>query len=931
MKLFRMLSGRRPSFLLAVLLWLGSLCGPPVAFAAETQAPVVPGFERFYGPNASAPRDLVAGGKLLMSELNCSSCHQLDAAWLGPIPPKKAPILDAVGSRVKPEYLRNFLSNPHETKPGTTMPDMLSDEQDEARAEKVEALVHFLASTGATKEGSIDPQSIKRGSGVFHRVGCVACHGSRRTGAEKLANAVPLGDLDAKYTRDSLATFLDDPLKVRPSGRMPALGLNQRERNDLASYLVGESRVAPNTRYRLYEGNWPGLPDFTAIEPAKKGESRGFDLEVSSKPDHFAIQFEGFLPIREKGSYRFHLGSDDGSRLFIDGQIVIDNDGVHGFESKSKEIELDAGMHAIAVDYFERDGGAQLSVEYEGPGISRRPVDSALLMTRDSVPPEQAIAEAFKVDDTLVAKGRELFVSEGCASCHQMTINGERFKPKDGWTAIVDLSMRDACFIPSRDEVPYFPLSEAQQEAIGAAMADLKQNAEPQASPAGEKETIAQTMLVLNCYACHARDGKGGVQEPVNKFFATTQKEMGDEGRIPPPLDGVGDKLRPQWLQHVFAHGAKDRPYMRTMMPKFGQENVAKLTEAFAKADYVEPSAEPEIDVPDHRLKSVGRHMVGAKAFSCMKCHNFDPYKATGVQALDLTTMTKRLRKDWFRRYLREPNTFRPGTRMPTSWPKNGQSPLYLPDLETDCDKQILAVWSYLEDGKKAGVPYGLIPDPIVLKADKAPIIYRNFIDGAGARAIGVGYPEGANLAFDAEQMRLALIWHEDFIDASRHWSGRGQGYQRPEGVHLLSFPGSASFATLADEKAPWPNAPARELGIRFKGYKLDEAGRPTFLYRVDGVKVEDTPTPVAGDAEPSLRREFLLESSEPQNGLTFLAASGKTITKADDGTYLVDNAYRIKIEDASTRMRESDGRKQLLVPITWNGDKARFAIEYIW
>ncbi|MFN3484700.1 MAG: hypothetical protein ACK44W_04365, partial [Planctomycetota bacterium] len=55
-------------------------------------------------------------------------------------------------------------------------------------------------------------------------------------------------------------------------------------------------------------------------------------------------------------------------------------------------------------------------------------------------------------------------------------------------------------------------------------------------------------------------------------------------------------------------------------------------------------------------------------------------------------------------------------------------------------------------------------------------IIYRNFIQGAGPRAIAVGYPEHAHLAFDANHMRLALLWRGDFIDASKHWVDRGPG-----------------------------------------------------------------------------------------------------------------------------------------------------------
>ena len=59
-----------------------------------------------------------------------------------------------------------------------------------------------------------------------------------------------------------------------------------------------------------------------------------------------------------------------------------------------------------------------------------------------------------------------------------------------------------------------------------------------------------------------------------------------------------------------------------------------------------------------------------------------------------------------------------------------------------------------LADGSKAEVPTGLVRGRQELVPSGEPLIYRNFIAGAGPRAIGVGYPEKANLAFDAATMR---------------------------------------------------------------------------------------------------------------------------------------------------------------------------------
>ena len=186
--------------------------------AAETAHPIVAGFERFYTGDKA---DLAAGGQLLLGELNCVSCHSPGGTTVR----KQAPVLDGVANRIRHSYLKKYLSDPHAVKPGSTMPDLLSDDPD--KAAKVEAIVQFLASTGSLKQERADPKLVNSGKDLFGKVGCAACHGPREANGQAPkdlpAYAIPLGDLKAKYTIASLSAFLDNPLAVRPSGRMPHL------------------------------------------------------------------------------------------------------------------------------------------------------------------------------------------------------------------------------------------------------------------------------------------------------------------------------------------------------------------------------------------------------------------------------------------------------------------------------------------------------------------------------------------------------------------------------------------------------------------------------------------------------------------------------------------------------------------------------------
>jgi hypothetical protein len=86
------------------------------------------------------------------------------------------------------------------------------------------------------------------------------------------------------------------------------------------------------------------------------------------------------LQIDTPGEYTFYLSSDDGSRLHIGGQSLIDNDGRHGVKVRSGKISLPAGENPFKIEYFNGGGGYELALEYTGPGLLRQfvPVDHLL-------------------------------------------------------------------------------------------------------------------------------------------------------------------------------------------------------------------------------------------------------------------------------------------------------------------------------------------------------------------------------------------------------------------------------------------------------------------------------------------------------------------------------------------------------------------------
>ncbi|MGW9345778.1 family 16 glycoside hydrolase [Streptomyces albidoflavus] len=84
--------------------------------------------------------------------------------------------------------------------------------------------------------------------------------------------------------------------------------------------------------------------------------------------DHFVSEVTANLTVPEDGTYDFRLTSDDGSRLLIGGDTVIDHDGLHGAEPEDGSKELTEGHHALRIDHFDRTNDQQLTLEWKPPG-----------------------------------------------------------------------------------------------------------------------------------------------------------------------------------------------------------------------------------------------------------------------------------------------------------------------------------------------------------------------------------------------------------------------------------------------------------------------------------------------------------------------------------------------------------------------------------
>jgi hypothetical protein len=418
--------------------------------------------------------------------------------------------------------------------------------------------------------------------------------------------------------------------------------------------------------------------------------------------------------------------------------------------------------------------------------------------------------------------------------------------------------------------------------------------------------------------------------------------DLGDEGRLPPDLSGVGAKLTAAGFDEALYGGERYRTYMATRMPRFGQSNLKHLPGLFAKADAGKALAHKPTFAQS--MVDDGRRLTGKNALACVNCHAWGGRRVAGAEGLDLHRATKRLQPGWFHALLLEPQRIRPRTRMPSSWPDGNT---FYPRIQGgDVHKQIDAIWAYLGRGITAGAPDGItmVKGPLLIPGDE-PIVFRTFLDGFSAHAILVGFRQRTHVAFDANRVRMVVAWAGDFISPAAAWEGRGGMYAKIPGSDLVRFPDGPPLAVLESTTSPWPaDVPKAKMGTkrtppgwRYLGYRYDDKRVPTFMYKAGSVRVEETPNSESRTGSGCLIRRFQLTADEDVKGLYLRVAAGKK-TVDNKGAYAIDGrlTYRIETTPSSKALiRESGGQQELLVPVRFaaaaKGRQARIVVELTW
>jgi cytochrome c2 len=429
------------------------------------------------------------------------------------------------------------------------------------------------------------------------------------------------------------------------------------------------------------------------------------------------------------------------------------------------------------------------------PSFGLSPIEATdlaahLLDFQDSDPRNAPKQKPFAPDPAKVARGAELYTQLRCAACHE---EESKLEP-------IAITTPDAgCLsVQTSGDLPFYALNQAQRDALK--------------HPAGSPSPV----LSLNCLACHTDQGRGGPDAARNHYFVGDEA-LGDTGRLPPPLTGIGRKLQPAWLTGVLQGKNRVRPYLQTRMPHYSAQTKV-LTAALRDARPL-----PPLVAESHTDLEAGRKLLGTEGgVNCITCHTWADRPSLGIQALDLSRLDERLQPEWFRDYLLNPAGYRPGTLMPPLWP--GGKSMIPAILDGDAERQIASIWAFI--GKGSGLPPGL-PDvasgAFELVPKERPIVQRAFLNGAGPFAILVGFPGGVNLAYNGDTGQPARMWRGRFFDAYSTWFVRAAPFEDPLGTDVHD----------------WPSGEPGSVD-RFQGYRLEPDGSPVFLLKIGGAEVSE-------------------------------------------------------------------------------------------
>jgi mono/diheme cytochrome c family protein len=480
---------------------------------------------------------------------------------------------------------------------------------------------------------------LRHGRDLVENFRCARCH----SGLVDVPEAPSLNGIASRLNAPWMACWIADPKSIRADATMPKVVRSEADARDIASYLAGASDAEQKVHFEP-DDVAAGAHLFTALGcVACHGEAQSLPL--------------GYVPEKWKPAALVEYLREPEKRYA--------NTRMPNFRLSEEEARRLAAFLLVGADKSE---------------------DQSL--------------------NGNAARGRALVATSGCLNCHALDGTKTEFRTKQ----LADLSDLRAGCMGISERAPQFGLVDADRAAIRDFIEASR------VSPVQDSAIdVAEAQFRrLNCIACHTRDAQTDAWSSLRSEIESIESKhplghdvlamSGDQAR--PSLTWVGEKLRTDWMAKFIAGeiSYKPRPWLAARMPSFGAARGNVIAVGLALEHGIIPNAAaPELKF-DERLAGIGRKLAGRNGgFSCNACHAIGtapPTSAFEAQGVNFANVHERMRFDFYTRWVRSPQHYEPGTRMPQY--RDAQGKTALKEFENgDADRQFRAIWEYLRTGEK--------------------------------------------------------------------------------------------------------------------------------------------------------------------------------------------------------------------------------------
>jgi len=188
--------------------------------------------------------------------------------------------------------------------------------------------------------------------------------------------------IDGRTPGETSQVYSEEMTVNVPSGEKRAvksivITASRRKSAVVTTWLVNRPAMEPENpaispvqgglKYYYVPGRFAAVSEIDTNLATKRGVVNQISLaKISGKAREYGLVFTGYINVNEEADFEFSLYSDDGSRLFINDELIIDNDGKHARYERAAGVLLKPGLHKIKLAYFDDGPGSSLRLSVKG-------------------------------------------------------------------------------------------------------------------------------------------------------------------------------------------------------------------------------------------------------------------------------------------------------------------------------------------------------------------------------------------------------------------------------------------------------------------------------------------------------------------------------------------------------------------------------------